>query len=73
MRARDSGSYCLDTGSNRVLAGVETAEITVLYNAYQEPEELMDAGVGLRKIQRCSSRHNGLYRWILQRTQASRI
>ena len=25
----------------------------------------MDAGGGLRKLQRGSSRHNGLYRWIL--------
>lgn len=25
------------------------------------------------KLPRCSSRHNGLYRWVLQCTQASRI
>ncbi len=24
-------------------------------------------------VQRCSSRHNGLYRWILQRTKTARI
>ncbi len=37
------------------------------------PEERMDAGGGLRKLQRGSSRHNGLYRWILQRTKTARI
>ncbi|EGX18360.1 putative transposase [Escherichia coli TX1999] len=31
------------------------------------------SGGGLRKLQRGSSRHNGLYRWILQRTKAARI
>ncbi|OUZ79756.1 hypothetical protein CBL22_24335 [Shigella flexneri] len=40
---------------------------------HQESEERMDAGGGLRKLQRGSSRHNGLYRWILQRTKTARI
>ncbi|VCX04866.1 Putative transposase (identified by ISEscan HMM) [Escherichia coli] len=39
----------------------------------QKSEERMDTGGGLRKLQRGSSRHNGLYRWILQRTKTARI
>ncbi|EIH97548.1 hypothetical protein EC96154_A0068 [Escherichia coli 96.154] len=35
--------------------------------------EWMDAGGGLHKLQRGSSRHNGLYRWILQHTKTARI
>lgn|GEM_PF-6259782 len=33
----------------------------------------MGAGDGLRKLQRCSPRNNGLYRWVLQHTEAARI
>lgn len=39
----------------------------------QKSEERMGASDGLCKLQRCSSRNNGLYRWILQRTKTARI
>jgi putative transposase len=40
---------------------------------FQESEERMGAGDGLCKFLAMHFTHNGLYRWILQRTKTARI
>lgn len=57
----------------KVWVAVETAGIIVQWNASSEAWRMSGYLWRVHKLQQRSPRNNGLYRWVLQRAQASRI